>query len=115
RSLAASTQEQASRTIEQVTMLMQTASEAPREAAEVIGQLRHELSASIARDNAALDERNRIMETLRELLHAVNHASAEQRQAIDALVASSASALELAAAGFEQRMESEATLLADTA
>jgi hypothetical protein len=115
RSLAASTQEQASRTIEQVTVLMQTASEAPRAAAEVIGQLRHELSASIARDNAALDERNRIMETLRELLHAINHASAEQRQAIDALVASSASALERAAAGFEQRMESEATRLADTA
>lgn len=113
--LVASTQAQASRTIEQVGALMQTAAEAPRVAAEVIGALRHELSASIARDNAALDERNRIMETLRELLDAINHASSEQRQAIDALVASSAAALERAAAGFEQRMESEATRLAATA
>ena len=113
--LVASTQAQASRTIEQVGALMQTAAEAPRVAAEVIGELRHELSASIARDNAALDERNRIMETLRELLDAINHASSEQRQAIDALVASSAAALKRAAAGFEQRMESEATRLAATA
>ena len=115
RTLAASTQEQASRTIEQVGALMHTAAEAPRVAAEVIGELRQALSASIARDNAALDERNRIMETLRGLLDAINHASTEQRQAIDALVASSASALQRAAAGFEQRMDAEATRLADTA
>jgi hypothetical protein len=115
RTLAASTQAQASRTIEQVGALMQTAAEAPRVAAEVIGELRQALSASIARDNAALDERNRIMETLRGLLDAINHASTEQRQAIDALVASSASALQRAAAGFERRMDAEATRLADTA
>lgn len=115
RMLAASTQAQASRTIEQVGALMQTAAEAPRVAAEVIGELRQALSASIARDNAALDERNRIMETLRGLLDAINHASTEQRQAIDALVASSASALQRAAAGFERRMDAEATRLADTA
>src|SRR5690606_30161478 len=96
RTLAASTQAQASRTIEQVSALMHTAAEAPRVAAEVIGELRQALSASIARDNAALDERNRIMETLRGLLDAINHASTEQRQAIDALVASSASALQRA-------------------
>lgn len=115
RTLAASTQEQAGRTIEQVTVLMQTAAEAPRAAAEVIGQLRQELSASIARDNAALDERNRIMETLRELLDAINHASSEQRQAIDALVASSAAALERASAGFVARIDSESGRLAETA
>ncbi|MDX9886015.1 DUF802 domain-containing protein [Thauera sp.] len=115
RVLAASTHEQASRSIEQASVLMQTAAEAPRAAAEVIGELRQALSASIARDNAALDERNRIMETLRGLLDAINHASTEQRQAIDALVASSASALQRAAAGFEQRMDAEATRLADTA
>ena len=115
RTLAASTQAQASRTIEQVSALMHMAAEAPRVAAEVIGELRQALSASIARDNAALDERNRIMETLRGLLDAINHASTEQRQAIDALVASSASALQRAAAGFEQRMDAEATRLADTA
>lgn len=115
RALTESTQAQASRTIEQVGALLQTAAEAPRVAAEVIGELRHELSAGLARDNAALDERNRIMATLRELLDAINHASAEQRQAIDALVASSASALERASAGFEQRIEAESARLAVTA
>ena len=115
RGLAAATQAQARQTIEQVTVLMQTAAEAPRAAAEVIGALRQELSASVARDNAALDERTHIMETLRGLLDAINHASTEQREAIDALVASSASALERASAGFVARIESESTRLADTA
>ena len=55
------------------------------------------------------------METLRELLDAINHASGEQRQAIDALVASSAAALERASAGFVARIESESGRLADTA
>lgn len=114
RGLAAATQAQASQTIEQVTVLMQTAAEAPRAAAEVIGALRQELSASVARDNAALDERTHIMETLRSLLDAINHASTEQREAIDVLVASSASALERASAGFVARIESESTRLADT-
>jgi hypothetical protein len=114
RGLAAATQAQASQTIEQVKVLMQTAAEAPRAAAEVIGALRQELSASVARDNAALDERTHIMETLRSLLDAINHASTEQREAIDALVASSASALERASAGFVARIESESTRLADT-
>ncbi|MFT3757935.1 DUF802 domain-containing protein [Thauera sp.] len=115
RSLASATHEQAARTIEQVGGLLQTAAEAPRAAAEVVGELRHELSASIARDNASLAERSRIMETLGGLLDAINHASTEQRQAIDALVASSASALERASAGFSERIEAESTRLTDTA
>ena len=86
--LAAATQSQASRTIAEVTRLMETAAEAPRAAAEVIGRLRQELSASMARDNALLDERSRIMETLAALLDGINHASTEQRAAIDALVTS---------------------------
>jgi hypothetical protein len=115
RGLAAATQEQAGRTIEQVGGLLQTAAEAPRAAAEVIGQLRQELSASIARDNAALAERSRIMETLGGLLDAINHASTEQRQAIDALVAASASALERASDGFARRIEAESARLDETA
>ncbi len=114
RSLALSTQEQATRTIEQMSALMQTAAEAPRAAAEVIGELRHELSASIARDNASLAERARIMETLDGLLQAINHASTEQRAAIDTLVASSAAALERASAEFAQRIETDAVRVDDT-
>ena len=50
RQIGATTAAQATRTIEEVARLMQTASEAPKAAAEVIAQLRQELSASMARD-----------------------------------------------------------------
>ena len=64
RDLVAAHQLQAETTINEVTRLMQTAAEAPKAAADVIGQLRQELAASIARDNNLLEERSRIMETL---------------------------------------------------
>jgi hypothetical protein len=113
RELVAAHQRQAETTIAEVTRLMQTAAEAPKAAAEVIGQLRHELSASMARDNSLLEERSRIMETLGALLDAINHASTEQRSAIDALVASSAELLERAGSQFAAKVESEAGKLVD--
>lgn len=115
RELVAATQAQASSTIEQVTGLMHTAAEAPRAAAEVIGELRQELSASIARDNALLAERSRIMETLGGLLDAINHASTRQREAIDALVASSTAALEGAGARFKESVDAESARMAEVA
>jgi hypothetical protein len=113
RDLVAAHQRQAETTIAEVTRLMQTAAEAPRAAAEVIGQLRHELSASMARDNSLLEERSRIMETLGALLDAINHASTEQRSAIDALVASSADLLERAGSQFAAKVENEAGKLVE--
>jgi hypothetical protein len=113
RDLVATHQRQAETTISEVTRLMQTAAEAPKAAAEVIGQLRHELSASMARDNTLLEERSRIMETLGALLDAINHASTEQRSAIDALVASSANLLERAGSQFAAKVESEAGKLVE--
>ena len=115
RSLSASTQAEARHTIAEVERLMLSAAEAPRAAAEVIGQLRHELSASIARDNSLLEERSRIMETLASLLDGINHASTEQKSAIDALVTSSASLLERVGSQFEARTGSESTRLAEAA
>ena len=113
RDLVAAHQRQAETTIAEVTRLMQTAAEAPKAAAEVIGQLRHELSASMARDNSLLEERSRIMETLGALLDAINHASTEQRSAIDALVSSSADLLERAGSQFAAKVESEAGKLVE--
>lgn len=115
RDISASTRAQASQTIEEVTRLMQSAAEAPRAAAEVIGQLRQELSASMARDNTLLEERSRIMETLSALLAAINHASTEQRGAIDALVTSSAAMLERVGSQFSARIETEAAKMVDVA
>ncbi|QAU35927.1 DUF802 domain-containing protein [Janthinobacterium sp. 17J80-10] len=100
---------------EPITRLIQTASEAPRAAAEVIGQLRQEISNSVARDNELLDERSRIMATLNALLEAINHASQEQRTVIDSLVASSATALNATASAFSDNVASEAAKLSDIA
>ncbi len=113
RDLVAAHQRQAETTIAEVTRLMQTAAEAPKAAAEVIGELRRELSASMARDNSLLEERSRIMETLGALLDAINHASTEQRSAIDALVATSAELLERVGSQFAAKVESEAGKLVD--
>jgi hypothetical protein len=98
-----------------ITRLIETASEAPRAAAEVIGQLRQEISHSVARDNALLEERSRIMATLNTLLQGINHASVEQRGVIDALVASSGLALAQTGEQFASKVEAEAAKLADLA
>lgn len=100
---------------EPITRLIQTASEAPRAAAEVIGQLRQEISSSVARDNELLEERSRIMETLNALLAAINHASLEQRSVIDTLVLSSAAALETAGSVFAGNVSVETAKLSDIA
>jgi hypothetical protein len=67
----------------------------------------------MARDNTLLEERSRIMETLATLLDAINHASTEQRGAIDALVASSASLLEGIGKRFEAQVDSESAKIAE--
>ena len=111
--LVIATRQQAETTIAEVTRLMQTAAEAPKAAAEVIGQLRQALSASVARDNTLLEERARIMQTLGALLDAINHASTEQRSAIDALVASSATLLERTSEQFAARLAQETGKLSE--
>src|SRR5213076_1848690 len=62
---------------------------------------------SMARDNAMLEERSRILETLDTLLDAVNHASTEQRTAVDALVATSADLLDRVGTRFTDKVEAE--------
>jgi hypothetical protein len=69
----------------------------------------------MARDNAMLEERSRILETLETLLDAVNHASTEQRAAIDALVAASADVMERVGTRFTDKVEAETVKLADVA
>lgn len=89
-----STQAQASATISEVSRLMQIASEAPKAAADVVAELRQSLSESMVRDTAMLEERSKLLATLDTLLNAVNHASTEQREAVDALVTTSADLLQ---------------------
>lgn len=74
--------------------LLETASEAPRAAAEVIARLRQEMGALTERDNAALEERARLMAQLDVLLQGVNDATAAQRGAVEQLVQSAAQVFE---------------------
>ncbi|KPU98354.1 hypothetical protein APR50_02265 [Variovorax paradoxus] len=105
----------AKRTVTEIAQLLQAAAEAPRAAAEVVSELRQKLSDSMARDNAMLEERNRLLETLGTLLDAVNHASTEQRSAVDALVAASAEAMERAGSRFAEQVETQTGKMAEVA
>ncbi|MBT2298948.1 hypothetical protein J7E70_00590 [Variovorax paradoxus] len=115
RELSAQTEAHARSTIAEIAQLMQAASEAPRAAAEVIAELRQKLSDSMVRDNAMLEERSRILETLETLLDGVNHASTEQRSAIDALVAASADVLDRVGTRFTDKVEAETEKMAGVA
>jgi Domain of unknown function (DUF802) len=105
--ISAQTQAHASDTIAEISRLVQAASEAPRAAAEVVAELRQKLSDSMARDTAMLEERSRLLETLEILLNALNHASTEQRSAVDALVATSADLLDRVGTRFADKVEAE--------
>ena len=112
RGIATQAEAHASGTIAEIARLVQAASEAPRAAAEVIAELRQRLSDSMVRDNDMLEERQRILQTLGTLLDAVNHASTEQRAAIDALVATSADLLERAGSRFTEKIDAESANMA---
>jgi hypothetical protein len=101
--------------VAEVERLVQAAAQAPQAAAEVVAGLRQQLSESMARDNAALAERERLLQTLGTLLDTIRHAAGEQRGAIDALVASSAAMLERAGSRFTARVESEAARMTEAA
>ncbi|WP_449465300.1 DUF802 domain-containing protein [Stenotrophomonas humi] len=107
QAMSEQSQAQARDTIAEISRLVQSASEAPRAAAEVVAELRQKLSDSMVRDTAMLEERSRLLSTLETLLSAVNHASTEQRTAVDALVSTSADLLERVGNRFTAQIETE--------
>ncbi|MFT3718262.1 DUF802 domain-containing protein [Pseudorhodoferax sp.] len=113
QAMAARAEQQAGATVAEVARLVEAAAAAPRAAAEVIAELRDKLTASMARDNAMLDERARVLETLGALLDGVQHAASAQRSAIDALVDSAAGMLERAGSRFAQQAEAEGGRIAE--
>jgi hypothetical protein len=115
RDIHAQAQQQARSTLDEIGVLMQAVAEAPRAAAEVMGELRAKLSDSLVRDNALLEERGRILGTVGTLLDAVQQGAAEQRGAIDALVATSAALLQDVSTRFSARVDTDAERLATVA
>jgi hypothetical protein len=74
--------------------LMHTASEAPKAAAEVIAQLREQMSRLAERDNATLVERADLVGQIGTLLQQVQQTTGEQRAAIENLVGSATGVLD---------------------
>ena len=102
-------------TLAEITRVLDTAAEAPRAAAQVIAELRQELSSSMVRDNAVVGERSRKMDALNTLVGATNAASVDQRAAIDALLASSGEVLNRVGSQFVQQVQTESERLSETA
>ncbi len=105
--ISAQAQRHASETIAEISRLVQVASEAPKAAADVVAELRQKLSDSMVRDTAMLEERSRLLATLETLLDAVNHASTEQRTAVDALVSTSADLLDRVGTRFTDHIQAQ--------
>jgi len=105
--ISAQAEAHARSTIAEVSRLVQTASEAPRAAAEVVAQLREKLSDSMQRDNTMLEERSQLMATLNTLLGSVQHTAGAQKAAVDELVAASAAWLDKAGSRFTEKMDTE--------
>lgn len=100
---------------EPMTRLIQTASETPRAAAEVIALLRREMSNNMERDNVLLAERQRIMSELGSLATSLQQATSGQREAVESLLTSSATLLEDVGSRFSGQVESEASKLSGIA
>ena len=91
-----------------MTRLLETASEAPKAAAEMIAQLRQEMSHLTERDNLALQERTALVGHLGTLLQSVEHATGEQRAAIESLVGSATRVLDQVSQQFSATLEKQA-------
>ncbi len=103
--VAAEVRAQSRATSEEIARLLEAAAEAPRAAAEVVGALRDEVSAGIARDTAMLQEREALLARIAALLETLDRNTGAQRAAVDALLASATTTLEAAGTRFVDRIE----------
>lgn len=97
---------------EPMTRLIETASQTPKAAAEVIEKLRGEMTKNFERDNDLLSERTRLMAQLETLSNTLEASSVGQREAIDALIERSAETLSQVGSQFGERLEGESAKLA---
>ena len=98
-----------------MTRLMQTASSVPQAAAEVIVQLRQEMSALSERDNQASTERNALLAQLRELVQGLARDTGEQRAAIEGLSTSAMATLSQASQQHTETLAAQASKAVDVA
>jgi uncharacterized protein YaaR (DUF327 family) len=100
-----STVSQLTRAGEEMARLIEVTGETPRAAAEVIAELRREISANIERDNSLLEERQKLVADLGELFSSQEQAMKAQHQGIDTLVGSTAETLQDIGRRFDQQVD----------
>ena len=94
-----------------MTRLIETASETPRAAAEVIAQLRTEISNNIERDNQLLEERQQVLEQLHNLSGSLQQSADDQQASIATLVTSSGGLLKEVSEQFSEQLDSKTDTL----
>ena len=100
---------------EPMTRLVKITAEVPQAAAEVIAQLRQEMTRLTERDNIALEERTGLVEKISTLLQTIDHAADEQRAAMTSLVESTSGMLTQASGQFTQMLDAQSGKAADVA
>lgn len=99
---------QSSATLAEITRLLDSAAEAPRAAAEVVGELRQRLSESLVRDTAMLEERAQLLGTLGTLMDAIQSTSTAQRTAVDGLIENAAGLMQRTSTRFSEQVDAQA-------
>jgi hypothetical protein len=92
---------------EPMTRLIETASQTPKAAADVIEKLRAEMSKNLERDNDLLLERSSLMAQLNTLAKTLEQSTISQREAIDLMVERSADTLSNVGQKFATSLEGE--------
>lgn len=95
--------------------LIQTASETPKAAAEVISKLNNEISNNVERDNALMEERKLLMTQLSELSENLQASTQSQNQAVKDFAGASSELLKEMSAQFSAQLEAELGKLNDVA
>lgn len=98
---------------EPMTRLIQTASETPKAAADVIAKLRDEISNNLERDNQMLEERHQLMEQLGTLSNTLEQTSTQQRDAVEQLINTSTGMLGEVGSQFTHHVDTEIAKLSD--
>lgn len=97
-----------------MTRLLETASEAPKAAAQLIAQLRREMSDIAERDRRTAEEHATLARELAALLQTIAQANEAQRDALASMSRSAAQALEQATAQASQALERAGTRVSGT-
>lgn len=100
---------------EPMLRLIDTASQTPKAAADVIEKLRGEMTKNMERDNELLSERTELMQQLETLSTSMQNSSLAQREAIDDLIGRSSDTLAQVSTQFAAHLDTESSKLTEVA